>query len=157
MHSLVSASPLYVGLQIVFADFGNLQVIFQNLQNLLTFFNPILSLWIYTITKSVVKESVCIITINLFERIHANGHMKSSIIEKITQMQPFDPCLLLPTNIVPQVSFQPLIHPLYLAIILLMISCARCQICTHHFEELFPKCTKKYAISITNNALGKPM
>ena len=83
--------------------------------------------------------------------------MKSSIIAKLTQMQPFDPCFLLPTNIVLEVTFQNLIQPLYLVVSLWMIACARSQICLHHFEDLLPKCTQKFDISITNNALGKPM
>ena len=83
--------------------------------------------------------------------------MKSNIIAKLTQMQPFDPCFMFPTNIVPQVAFQPFIHPLCLAIISCMIACSRCQIFPHHFEYFFPKCTQKYAISVTNNALRKPM
>ena len=136
---------------------GNLQVIFQNLQNFLTLFNPILSLWISNITKNVVNKIGCIITINWFKRIHANGHMESSIVTKLTQMKPFYPCFLLPTNIVTQVTFQPLIHPLCLAITLGMIACYRCQNCPHHFEEFLPKCTKKFAISVTDNALRKPM
>ena len=97
---------------------GNLQVIFQNLQNILTLFNPTLIFWSYTITKDVVNKSGCIITINCIERRHANGHMKNNIIAKLTQIQPFDPCLLLPTNIVLQVALQPLIHLLCLVIVL---------------------------------------
>ena len=83
--------------------------------------------------------------------------MKSSIVTKLTQMPPFDPCFLLPTNIVTQVAFQPLNHPIYFAINLWIKYCARCQICPRHFEYFFPKCTKTYAISVTNNVLGKPM
>ena len=144
-------------MHIVFDDFEQPTIISQNLQNFFTFFNPILILWRYTITKNVVNKIGCIITINLFERKHANGHMKSSIVEKITQMQPFDPCFLLPTTIVPQITFQPLIHPICLAIKLWKVAYASFQICSHHFKNFFPKCTKKYVISITNNALGKPM
>ena len=112
---------------------GNLEVIFQILQNILNLFNTIPRILSFTITKIVVNKSGCIITIKCFERRHANGCMKSSIIVKLTQMQPFDPCILLPTNIVPQVAFQPFIHPLCLAISLGMIACATCQICPHHF------------------------
>ena len=72
-------------------------------------------------------------------------------------MQPFYPCVLLPTNIVPQVAFQPLIHPLCLVIIFWMIYFSRCQFFPHHFEEFLPKCTQKYAIFVTNNALRNPM
>ena len=72
-------------------------------------------------------------------------------------MQPFDPCLLLPTYIVPQVTFQPLIHPLCLVISLWMIDCSRSEVFSYHFEEFLPKSIKKYAISITNNALGNPI
>ena len=128
---------------------SNLQVFFQNLQNFLTFFNPILSFWSSTITKDVVNKSGCIITINLFKRRHANGHRKSRIVTKLTQMKPFYPCFLIPTNIVPQVSFQPLIYPLCLAISLWMIACARSQVCSHHFEEFLPKCIQKLVIYIT--------
>ena len=88
---------------------------------------------------------------------HANGHMKSSIVTKLTEMKPFYPCFFMPTNVIPKVAFKPLIHPLYLTIMLWMIGCARCQICPHHFEEFLPKCTKKSAISVTNNARRKPM
>ena len=105
----------------------------------------------------MLNKSGCIITINLFKRIHANGHVESSIVTKLTQMQPFYPLFLLPTNIVPKVAFQPLIHPLCLAISLGMISCTRCQIFPHHFEELLRKCTKKPVISVIDNALRKPM
>ena len=80
----------------------NLHVISQNFQDLFTFFNPILGLWSSTIIKNVVNKSGCIITIKLFKIIfHVNGHMESSIVTKLTQMQPFYPCFLLPTNIVP--------------------------------------------------------
>ena len=156
-HSLgnVSHSMLKCILFLLILD--NLQVIFQNLQNLLTFFNPILSFWSSTITKNMVNKSGCIIIMKCFERRHANGHMKSSIIPKLTQMQPFDPCLLLPTNIVPKVAFQPLIHHICLAISFWMIACAMFEIFPHNFEDFFPNCTKKYVISVTNNALGKPM
>ena len=136
---------------------GNLQVIFQNLQNLLTFFNPILIIFSSTITKSVFNQSGCIITIDLFERRHANGHMESSIVTKLTQMQPFYPCFLLPTNIVPQVSFQTLIHHFYLDMNFGIIACARCQMFPHHFEEFLPKCTQKSIIFVTNNSLRNPM
>ena len=136
---------------------GNLQVIFQNLQNILTLFNPILSLWISTITKNVDDKIWWIITIKFFKRIHANGHMESSIVTKLTQIQLFYPCFLLPTNIVPQVAFQPLIYPLCLTISLWMISCARFQIFPHDFEEFLSKCTQKCGIYVTNNPLGLPV
>ena len=112
---------------------SNLQVISENLQNFLTWFNPILIIWSSNITKNVVNKIGSII--NLFKRRHSNGHMESSIVTKLTQMQPFYPWFFLPTNIVPQVYFQPLSHPLYFSISLGMIACSRCQICPHHLKS----------------------
>ena len=126
-------------------------------QNFLNFFNPILSLGSSTITKNVVNKIGCIIKIKLFKRRHANWHMESSIVTKLTQMKPFYPCFSLPTNIVPQVVFQSLIYALCLSISLGMISCSMCQIGPHRFEEFFTKCTKKYVILVTNNGLRKLM
>ena len=67
-----------------FLILGNVQVIFQNLQNLLTLFNPIFILWSLTITKNVVNKSGFIVIIKCVERRHDNGHMKSSIVTKLT-------------------------------------------------------------------------
>ena len=134
IHLEVSLHSMLVCILFLFI-LGNLQVIFQELQNFLTLLNQILIIWSYNITKNVVNKSGCIITIKCFERRHANGHMKSSIIAKLTQMKPFDPCFFLPKNVVPQVTFQPLIHPLCLDIILGVISCSRCQIFPHHLQN----------------------
>ena len=136
---------------------GNLQVIFQNLQNFLTFFNPILSFWISTITKNVVNKSGCIINIKLFKGDIPMDIWKVVLLQSSPKCNHFIHAFLLPTNIVPQVAFQPLIHPLYLAISLWMIACASFQICPRHFEEFLPKCTKQSAICVTNNVLRKPM
>ena len=134
----------------------NLQVISQNLQNFLTLLNPILNFWSSTITKYMVNKIGCIITIRHSERIHANGYLESSIGTKLTQMQQFYPWFFLPTNIVPQVSFQPLIHHLYLAINLGIISCVSCQICPHQFEESCQNALKNLLSLSLTMLLGSP-
>ena len=109
----------------LFLVLGLLYFIFQCSQHVLLFLQKIMSLWSPTIINQHVNKAKRLIPIQSHKRGYFYGHVVWRIVAKISQMQPFHLCALLPWNIFSQVPFQPFVHNFPLAIYLRVIINAR--------------------------------
>lgn len=105
---------------------GDLQILLEDHKNVLAFLYPIYGFWSPVIPKSQINKWWIILLIQCPKWGHPNGWMISGVVVVLPEMQPFDPCLLLPWHIVMQ-PLNPFIHNLCLAICLRMIIGTRGQ------------------------------
>ena len=106
-------------------------------------------------TKHHINKRQRMISIQSIKWRHTNGHVMCSVVVILSQMQPLQPCSLLPTDIVTQVALQPLVNYLRLSIHLWVITGTRCQLRPHQPEKLLPKSAHEAAVPVTDDGLTK--
>lgn len=100
----------------------HLQILLQCPHDVLIFLQKSLSPWKVSSIKNQIHEARRVIDLQHLEEGHLDGHVIDGIISIFSHMEPFDPHLLLPNHIVPQVSFNPSINYFYLPIYLRMVT-----------------------------------